>query len=138
MGWTFYNSSGQQLRATADKAATNAEMATPSSTTVFATPDNLDHHPAVAKAWANIAADGGSLSQNFGCSGISKVTTGHYRTVIVAMAASNVFFGATNSAGSDDIVTFNMSANTQLDSYLKRGGSATDVGHAVMTMGAFA
>ena len=26
MGWTFYSATGQQLRATADKAATQAEM----------------------------------------------------------------------------------------------------------------
>ena len=52
MGWTFYNSSGQQLRATADKAATQAEMEAGSSTTAFVTPGRTQYHPGVAKAWA--------------------------------------------------------------------------------------
>ena len=58
MSWTFYNSSGQQLRATADKAATQAEMEAASSTTAYVTPGRTQHHPGVAKAWCTTNAAG--------------------------------------------------------------------------------
>jgi hypothetical protein len=51
MGWTFYNSSGQQMRATADKTATQAEMEAASSTTAYVSPGRTQFHPGVAKAW---------------------------------------------------------------------------------------
>ena len=58
MGWTFYNSSGQQLKATADKAATQAEMEAVTSTAAYVTPGRAHYHPGVAKAWCRILADG--------------------------------------------------------------------------------
>jgi hypothetical protein len=58
VGWTFYNSSGQQLRATADKAATQAEMETGTSTSAYVTPGRTQYHPGVAKAWAAYDNDG--------------------------------------------------------------------------------
>jgi len=120
-------------------AASDAEMVAGSSNTVAATPGRTHFHPGVAKAWANINAAGDALSQEYGCASVSKIGTGHFRTVIdVAMAASNTMMGSTNSSGSDDAVTFNMNANTQFDSYVLRGGSLTDVGVSIMTMGAFA
>jgi hypothetical protein len=119
-------------------AASEAEMVAGSSNTVAATPGRTHFHPAVAKAWANINAAGDTLSQDFGCASVSRISTGKYRTVVVAMAASNVFFGATNSVAGDDIVTFNMSTNTALDSYVLRGGSVSNIGHSVITFGAFA
>ena len=60
MSWTFYNSSGQQLRATADKAATQAEMEAASSTTAYVTPGRTQHHPGVAKVWARWEQTGGT------------------------------------------------------------------------------
>jgi hypothetical protein len=54
MGWTFYNSSGQQLKSTAlPTGATQAEMEAASSTAVFATPGRTQYHPGVAKLWCN-------------------------------------------------------------------------------------
>jgi len=119
-------------------AASEAEMVAGSSNTVAATPGRTHFHPAVAKAWANINAAGDTLMQDFGCASVSRISTGKYRTVVVAMAASNVFFGATNSVAGDDIVTFNMSTNTQLDSYVLRAGSVSNIGHSVLTFGEFA
>jgi len=51
MGWTFYNSSGQQLRNTGTVLATQAEMEAASSIAAFVTPGRTQYHPGVAKVW---------------------------------------------------------------------------------------
>ena len=58
MGWTFYNSSGQQLRNTGTVLATQAEMEAASSTAAFVTPGRTQYHPGVAKAWCTTNAAG--------------------------------------------------------------------------------
>ena len=77
MGWTFYNSSGQQLKATADKAATQAEMEAATSTTAYATPARTQYHPGVAKAWARF---GGTttptLASNYNCDSVTDAGVG--------------------------------------------------------------
>ena len=50
MSWTFYNSSGQQLRNTGTVLATQAEMEAGSVLTSFAPPGRTQYHPGVAKA----------------------------------------------------------------------------------------
>ena len=59
MGWTFYNSSGQQLRNTGTVLATQAEMEAGSVITSFVTPGRTQHHPGVAKAWVKYEQDSG-------------------------------------------------------------------------------
>jgi len=78
MGWTFYNSSGQQLRATADKAATQAEMEAASSNTVFATPGRTHNHPGVAKAHGHHAGSGSLASNSYNLDSTAKDSTGVY------------------------------------------------------------
>ena len=51
MGWTFYNSSGQQLRNTGTVLATQAEMEAGSGLTSCVTPGRTKYHPGVAKVW---------------------------------------------------------------------------------------
>ena len=58
MGWTFYNSSGQQLRNTGTVLATQAEMEAGSSIAAFVTPGRTHNHPGVAKAWCKWNNDG--------------------------------------------------------------------------------
>ena len=62
MGWTFYNSSGQQLRNTGTVLATQAEMETGTALTSFVTPGRTQYHPGVAKAWSRTGAWPGSGS----------------------------------------------------------------------------
>lgn len=58
MGWTFYNSSGQQLRNTGTVLATQAEMEAGSALTSFVTPGRTHFHPGVAKVWAKWEQNG--------------------------------------------------------------------------------
>ena len=62
MGWTFYNSSGQQLRNTGTVLATQAEMETGTALTSFVTPGRTQYHPGVAKVWCSITRDAGTPS----------------------------------------------------------------------------
>ena len=78
MGWTFYNSSGQQMRATADKAATQAEMEAGSSTTAYVTPGRTQHHPGVAKAYGVSESNGTLASGSYNVTGVATSTTGVY------------------------------------------------------------
>jgi len=58
MGWTFYNSSGQQLRNTGTVLATQAEMEAGTALTSFVTPGRSAFHPGSAKAWCMIEQNG--------------------------------------------------------------------------------
>ena len=91
MGWTFYNSSGQQLRATADKAATQAEMEAATSTTAYATPARTQYHPGVAKAWFSIAADGSLESPDYGIASIGDTGTGQRDINFTTAFSSTVY-----------------------------------------------
>ena len=80
MGWTFYNSSGQQLRNTGTVLATQAEMEAGSVLTSFVTPGRTKYHPGVAKGWAKVLSDASeqaphySLSVSAGSTGVYTVT----------------------------------------------------------------
>jgi hypothetical protein len=62
MGWTFYNSSGQQLRSTGTVLATQAEMEAGSVLTSFVTPGRTQYHPGVAKVWVKFEQSGAHSS----------------------------------------------------------------------------
>jgi hypothetical protein len=64
MGWTFYNSSGQQLRNTGTVLATQAEMETGTALTSFVTPGRTQNHPGVAKAWCRVSVSQALESPN--------------------------------------------------------------------------
>jgi len=105
MGWTFYNSSGQQLRNTGTVLATQAEMKAGSVITSFVTPGRTQHHPGVAKAWVSVDADGAGIE------------SGSY----------NVDSNTDTSTGVGAIVfTTNFSGTTYVGVGCTRGGSTTD------------
>ena len=81
MGWTFYNASGQQLAATAEKAATQAEMEAASSVTVYAIPGRTHNHPGVAKAWCQIDNGGALSSPSYNVASITDTAAG-VRTIV--------------------------------------------------------
>ena len=83
MSWTFYNSSGQQLRATADKAATQAEMEAASSTTAYVTPGRTQHHPGVAKAWIQFNGESTvAINNSYNIASLTDNGTGDYTVAI--------------------------------------------------------
>ena len=51
MGWTFYNSSGQQLRGSPVSTATKAEMEAASSTTTFDITTDVDTPEKLKAKW---------------------------------------------------------------------------------------
>jgi hypothetical protein len=66
MGWTFYNSSGEQLiydAASAVEQATQAEAEAESNVDKYIPPDLIRHSPGVAKAWAFASGWGGGSGQ---------------------------------------------------------------------------
>jgi hypothetical protein len=78
MGWTFYNSSGQQLRNTGTVLATQAEMETGTALTSFVTPGRTQNHPGVAKVWANIVGTGtAAIRESYNCT-FTETGTGDY------------------------------------------------------------
>jgi hypothetical protein len=56
--WTLYDSNGN-VKAAAFPAATQADMEAGTSNSVSVTPQNINWHPGVAKAWAKHAVSGG-------------------------------------------------------------------------------
>jgi hypothetical protein len=81
MGWTFYNSSGQQLRNTGTVLATQAEMVAETVLTSFVTPGRTQYHPGVAKAWCHITPPGALTSGSYNIDSITDSGTGD-RTVV--------------------------------------------------------
>ena len=135
MGWTFYNSSGQQLKATADKAATQAEMEAVTSTTAYATPGRTQYHPGVLKGWASVASDG-TLYEGYNVTSSGRDGTGDYN-VVWATDFSNTtysFVGMTSTSGISDIHRNNHTAG-QLDVKTYASGSLTDSDFCVQVAG---
>ena len=75
MGWTFYNSSGEQLiydAASAIEQATQAEAEAESNVDKYIPPDLIKHSPGVAKVWASVEQIGThGLNQSYNVSSIS-------------------------------------------------------------------
>lgn len=61
----------------APTAASQAEMEAATSTSVYATPNNVKHHPGVAKGWVIFQTDGTILA-SYNVSSISNVATGSW------------------------------------------------------------
>ena len=105
MPWTFYNSSGQQLKATADKAATQAEMEAVTSTAAYVTPGRAHYHLGVAKVWCRILADGTisggtSLPNSYNIDTITDSGTGD-RSVNYDTDFSSLHYSAVSSCSID-------------------------------------
>ena len=131
MGWTFYNSSGQQMRATADKAASVAEMEAGSSTTVYATPGRTHNHPGVAKAWGNCDGDANLNSPHYGVASVTRVSEGLY-TWAWDTDMADVHYAI--SVQSDALETNNTSFNTQSITVGSANFSSYDGGKDVDTV----
>jgi len=93
MGWTFYNSSGEQLIYDAGSAieqATQAEAEAESNVNKYVPPDLIKNSPGVAKAYCTIAADGTLQSNSYNIASSSKNSAGNYDVEITTdMANAN-------------------------------------------------
>jgi hypothetical protein len=126
MGWTFYNSSGQQMRATADKTATQAEMEAGSVITSFVTPGRTQFHPGVAKAYCKITNAAGAPatgSYNVASGALNgdgdytmtwdtDFSSVNYTAIAVCVGGDTRVATVTNlAAGTCDVFTFNANAD---------------------------
>jgi len=101
LGWTFYNSSGQQLRNTGTVLATQAEMEAGSVLTSFVTPGRTQHHPGVVKASVRIAADGTIVSDDYNVASITDTGTGD-RTIVWDVDFDNANYTVVSSDSGGD------------------------------------
>ena len=91
MGWTFYSSTGQQLRSTVNAVASQAAMETGTSTTVFVTPGRTQNHPGVVKAWISFNGEGTvAIQGQYNIEDLTDNGTGDYTvTITTDMSAAN-------------------------------------------------
>ena len=109
MGWTFYNSSGQQLRNTGTVLATQAEMEAGSSIAAFVTPGRTQFHPGVVKVWAKMQSDG-TIQDSYNVSGTGQDSTGIFSvTILTDVSTSTYCFWASAETGSGTFRSTNVS-----------------------------
>lgn len=143
MGWTFYNSSGQQLRATADKTATQAEMEAASSTAAYATPGRTQYHPGVAKAWAQIdATTGAVIDASYNVSSVSDTATGQTTVNWDTDFSSTTYATIASGDGADGVRVWTMpnyatiaAGSIRVDSYSEPSAAYADVDFSVAAYG---
>jgi hypothetical protein len=102
MGWTFYNSSGQQLRNTGTVLATQAEMEAGSSIAAFVTPGRTQHHPGVAKAWIRFQIDG-NVTGDYNVDSVTDTDVGNW-TVTFGTDFSEVHYATAIATQSDGVL----------------------------------
>ena len=104
MGWTFYNSSGEQLIYDAGSAieqATQAEAEAESNVNKYIPPDLIKNSPGVAKAWGVTSSGGTIESGSYNVNTYTKTSTGNYRATFVT-SMSNALYSAFSAALMDD------------------------------------
>ena len=106
MGWTFYSSSGQQLRTTQFNVATQADMETATSTAVHVTPGRTQYHPGVAKAWGVITAAGANRSPVYNLAATGDTGTGDRDINFTVAFSSGVFSCTAVLAGHEALQMF--------------------------------
>ena len=121
MGWTFYNSSGQQLRNTGTVLATQAEMETGTALTSFVTPGRTQYHPGVAKAWVEFQIDGTRLD-SYNITSVTDDGTGYWSPQIGTDFAA-VNYAAFCTIQSNDLTTAGIIGQLSADSGIKAVGS---------------
>ena len=108
-------------------AATQAEMETASSTTVFTTPGRTQYHPGVAKTWAMFDS-AGSSAVNYNVASITDSGTGDW-TVVIATDFSTANFAPVGSVDSNSaliVSAFPVTAGTMRILCRNTSGTLTD------------
>lgn len=83
----------------ADISATQAEMETATSTTVFPTAATTQNHPGVAKAWVSITSTGALEAPDYNVASITDTGTGDRNVVFTTAMSSAVYATAGASLG---------------------------------------
>lgn len=104
MGWTFYNSSGQQLRSSVGLSqATQAALEAETNEDTYVPPDLIKHSPGVAKVWCRINAAGTTADASYNVASIDDNGSGdrgiNFTTVF---SSSNYAIVGTIMADDDD------------------------------------
>ena len=77
MGWTFYNSSGQQLRSSVGLSqATQAALEAETNEDTYAPPDLIKHSPGVAKGYCRIDNAGILLANSYNVASVTDTGVG--------------------------------------------------------------
>jgi hypothetical protein len=103
MGWTFYNSSGEQLiydGGAATEQATQAEAEAESNVDKYIPPDLIKNSPGVAKAWCNITAAGALGSPDYNVSSVTDTGTGD-RTINFTVSFSGTVYSPTSTLSNE-------------------------------------
>ena len=85
MGWTFNNSSGEQLiydGGAATEQATQAEAEAESNVDKYIPPDLIKNSPGVAKVWISNNATGTTAEASYNVTSTAKAGTGRYTITI--------------------------------------------------------
>jgi len=115
-------------------AASQAEMETATSTTVYATPGRTQYHPGVAKAWFSITNSGGAVTVNtsHNITSITRDSTGIFTVTIATDFSSAEYvcagiYNNADSANNNKTVTFQAQAAGSVKINFGDGaGAATD------------
>jgi hypothetical protein len=141
LGWTFYNSSGQQLRNTGTVLATQAEMEAASSIAAFVTPGRTQYHPGVAKAWCVRSRTGALNTGSHNVASITDTGTGDSIIVIATdFADVNYVIVASEMDSVDNIVdphvtTANIAAGQFQIEIRNTSNDATDAAFGIACFG---
>ena len=126
MGWTFYNSSGQQLRNTGTVLATQTEMEAGSVLTSFVTPGRTQYHPGVAKAWASITSAGALSTPDYGIASVDDDGTGDHDINFTTAFSSIIFSCLATVAGEGRYIHIDLpssASEVQMNTKLTSDGS---------------
>jgi hypothetical protein len=120
MGWTFYNSSGQQLQTFGFATATQAEMEAGSSTTAYVSPGRTQYHPSALKVWGITGGGGDLKSLDFNVGSVTDTGAGD-RMIIFTVAFSSTLYCSTVAMASADTAQFQV--------FMGYLGSASQIRH---------
>ena len=139
MGWTFYNSSGEQLiydAASAIEQATQAEAEAESNVDKYIPPDLIKNSPGVAKGWCRITAGGALVSGDYNTASITDTGTGD-RTIVwdTDFADVNYSVVTTNAGGDTHNHTLNLSFAVDTVRLVTTNGSAAFTDYATSSAG---
>lgn len=94
----FYQTASGAPLGGSTTAATQAQMETATSTTVFVTPGRTQYHPGVAKAWVTFVGSSGSILASSNVASITRNGTGDY-TVTFTTAFSSANYALSGTCG---------------------------------------
>jgi len=136
MGWTFYNSSGEQLiydAASAVEQATQAEAEAESNVDKYIPPDLIKNSPGVAKVWARWRQSDNVMGASYNMTSMVDGGAAGYSDLTFATDFSSGEYSITGSAEAASIFTMesgSAAAGTLTVRFMNVDGAYNDATHA--------